>query len=93
MNESCPQFRTNAQIVTTSPAGNKAAITDSGYADQIEALRQQRDNNIQSLPVVTDINLAFCDACHDLALQHGDRHGANNWQQARMMALHVRAAA
>lgn len=90
MNESCPQFRTNAQPVTTSPAGNKAAITDSGYAGQIDALRKACDADIHIIPAVIDRKLAFFDACHDLALQHGDRHGANNWAQSRMLAEHLR---
>lgn len=62
----------------------------SDYAAQLEALRQQRDINIQSLPVVTDLNLAFYEACHDLALQHGDHHGVNNWQHTILRAKTVR---
>ena len=63
------------------------------YLQQIERARLDCDTDIASLPVVIERKLAFYEACHDLALQHGDRHGANNWMQARILALHVRDAA
>lgn len=62
----------------------------AAYTQKIESLRQKRDLKIQQLPAVTEINLAFYDACRDLALQNGDQHGANNWSQMRKLAVYVR---
>lgn len=60
------------------------------YSAAVEAERLASETDIALLPAVIERKLAFYDACFDLATQHGDRHGANNWAHARLMAKHVR---
>ena len=57
----------------------------SDYFAALEAARVQSDTDITLLPAVIERKLAFYDTCFDIALQHGDRHGANNWAHTRQM--------
>ena len=63
------------------------------HLEQIIQARVACDTDIAAMPGVHARKLQMIDQCHDIALQHGDRHEANNWAQARILALRVREVA
>lgn len=84
----CTNAAKSGQLNTS---GNGCSVNaGTQYQDDLEAARTQCDADITMLPAVIELKLAYYDACFDIALQHGDRHGANNWAQSRQMLQALR---